>query len=384
MVPGWPCRRCIDYPTRLTKVEDTQMKTFSIHTPKGTRTIGPGYPTFVVAEMSGNHNQSFKRAVEIVEAAANAGADAIKLQTYTPDTMTIASRKAPFMERSSSNPDDWKGQSLYELYAKAYTPWDWHPRLQKEAEQRGLCLFSAPFDATAVDFLESIDVPCYKIAAYEAVDLALLKVVAQTRKPVILSVGFASEEEVRLSVETLRGAGAHDIALLHCVTSYSRSPNPEESNLSTMLDLRDRFDVVCGFSDNNANFDIPVVAACMGASIIEKHITVDRGVASADSQFSLDESEFKTFVAKVRFAEKAMGRTTYGPQNEVERQNMMFRRSLFVVRDVKKGEILTSENVRCIRPGHGLPPREYDGVLRMRASEDIEAGTPLSWKLMES
>lgn len=352
------------------------MREFSL----GHRKVGAGHPCFIVAEMSANHGQDFETAVRIVKAAAAAGADAIKLQTYTPDTITIDSRKPWFMERSDDNPDDWKNMSLYELYQGAYTPWDWHPTLQDIARENGLVFFSSPFDATAVDFLEGLDVPCYKIASYEATDILLLRKVAQTGKPIIMSVGFATEAEIALSVETLRVNGAKDIALLHCVTAYASQPKPEDANLRTMLDLRERFDVVCGFSDNNGGIEIPTTAVAMGASIIEKHFILDAADKTLDTAFSLKQSEFKAMVDAIRRAETMMGKVNYGPQSATEAKNTRYRRSLFVVEDMKKGDVFTPENIRSIRPSNGLETKQYDAVIGKVATQDLERGTPLAWE----
>lgn len=346
----------------------------------GSRKVGVKHPCFIVAEMSANHGQDYDTAVRILKAAAAAGADAIKLQTYTPDTITIDSRKPWFMERSDENPGAWKGKSLYELYQGAYTPWAWHPKLQQIAHDNGLLFFSSPFDASAVDFLEGLDVPCYKIASYEATDVLLLRKVAQTGKPVIMSVGFATEEEIAFSIEMLRTHGTKDIALLHCVTSYASEPKSEYTNLRTMLDLRERFDVICGFSDNNGGVDIPTTAVGMGASIIEKHFMLDAGDKGLDTNFSLQQSEFKAMVDAIRRTETMMGKVHYGPQNEDEAQNIRYRRSLFIVKDMKQGDVFTAENIRSIRPANGLETKHYDGVIGKVATQDLERGTPLAWK----
>lgn len=357
-------------------------KTFTIQTPRGKRTIGPGNPVFIVAEMSGNHGQNFNKAIKIIKAAANAGADAIKLQTYTPDTMTIDSKKKWFMERSRQNPKEWKGMSLYELYQRAYTPWEWHPRLQKIAESIGLVFFSTPFDESAVDFLHNLNVPCYKIASYEFTDIPLVKKAAQTKKPLILSAGFATKEEIAFTLKAARRAGARAIALLHCLTSYAKNQDVSETNLATMLNLKDRFGVICGLSDNNGGIEIPYIAALLGASVIEKHVTVDRGDNGLDARFSLTPKELKDLVTSIRTAEKAVGKIRYGPQNALEKDNLRFRRSLFVVQDIKKGELFTHKNVRVIRPGYGLAPRYFEKILGRRAADDCERGTPLTKNLI--
>ncbi len=348
----------------------------------GKKMIGPGHPCFIVAEISANHNQSFEKAVKIIESCAKAGADAIKLQTYTPDTMTIDSDKKWFVVGGKDNPESWKGKTLYSLYQTAYTPWEWQPKLKKIAENLGMILFSTPFDPSAVDFLESMNVACYKIASYETNDIPLLKRIAKTKKPVIMSIGFATLPEIKLALETLRKNGANDIAILHCVTSYSDNPNEADINLETMRNLQKRFGVVAGFSDNNAGIEIPIVAAMAGASIIEKHIIIKRKEGGPDALFSLEPQELKTMVEKIRFAKKAMGKVHYGPNNEAERYNKRFRRSLFVVKDMKKGDKFTSKNVRSIRPADGLHTKFLEKILGKRATKDIERGTPLSWSLI--
>lgn len=358
------------------------MKEIIIQTPRGKRKIGYGNPTFVVAEMSGNHNQDFGRAVKIIKAAAKAGADAIKIQTYTPDTMTIDCTKEYFMVAGKDNPDIWKGKTLYALYKKAYTPWEWHLKLKNIAEDLGLLFFSSPFDITAVDFLESLDVPCYKIASYEVTDVILLKKVASTGKPVIISVGFASLEEVTEAIDILHKHGTKDVIVLHCVTAYSKKPVLEQTNLRTMIDIRDRFDVVCGFSDNNAGEEIPLQAVAMGASVIEKHITIKRNGRGVDENFSADQYEFKRFVKSIRRIESIIGNIHYGVQGPAEEYNKRFRRSLFVVKNIKKGGEFLAENVRVIRPAMGLPPKYYYEVIGKKAICDIERGTPLTANLI--
>ena len=357
-------------------------KSFVIPTPRGPRTIGRGGSCFIVAEMSGNHHQDYNKAVEIIRAAAKAGADAIKIQTYTPDTMTIDCDKEWFMVKGKDQPDTWKGQKLYDLYKTAYTPWEWGADLKKLAENLGLVFFSTPFDSTAVDFLEKLDVPCYKIASYEAADVLLLRRVAQTGKPVIMSAGFATRDEVDLAVSTLRQYGAKDIAVLHCVTAYSGEPSIDEMNLRTMLDISDRYDVVVGFSDNNTGVEIPVTAVAMGAAIVEKHFMIERQEGGPDARFSIEPEEFKKMIDGIRRVERMMGRVNYGCQSAQEAENTIFRRSLFVVKDIKKGERFTPETVRSIRPSNGLPTKYYDEIMGKIASQDIEYGTPLSWDLI--
>lgn len=358
------------------------MSTFTIPTPRGPRQIGDGQPCFIVAEMSCNHNQNLDTARQIVRLAAESGADAIKLQTYTPDTITIDSHQPWFVVAGKDNPDSWQGQTFYELYQKAYTPWDWHNELKELAESLGLVFFSSPFDASAVDFLESLKVPMYKIASYECTDQILLKKVGATGKPVIISVGFATAEEIVESLTTLREAGSKDIVLLQCATSYSDLPDITSVNLRTMADMRNRFDVMVGFSDNNAGIEIPLQATMLGAAVVEKHLMLDDDTTSLDARFSLGSAEFANMVKAIRRAESALGKVNYGPITAAETYNLRFRRSLFVVKHVKAGEIFTADNVRSIRPADGLPTKHYEAVLGRQAARDIERGTPLQWELV--
>ncbi|MBI2075740.1 MAG: pseudaminic acid synthase [Candidatus Aenigmarchaeota archaeon] len=349
----------------------------------GKRLIGDGEPCFIVAEVSANHQQKFDQAVAIIKAAAEAGADAVKLQTFTPDTITIDSDKKWFWVGGKDNPDIWKGKTFYDLYKDAYTPWEWHAELKDLAESRGMAFFSTPLDHTAVDFLERLKVPCYKIASYEATDIPLLKKVASTKKPVIISVGFATLEEIELSISTLKKYGAGDIVVLQCTTSYSDRPKAEATNLRTMADIRERFNVLSGFSDNMGGIEVPALAAAMGAVVIEKHIVVEHDSKILDDRFSLDKASFKKMIERIRWQEAVLGKVKYGPQTEAEKYNRQFRRSLFAVKDIKKGEKFTEENVRSIRPAYGLETKFFDAVLGKKASKDIERGTPLSWNLIE-
>jgi pseudaminic acid synthase len=353
-------------------------KTFFI----GDRRVGEGEPTFIIAEVSCNHQQDYAQAEAIVRAAARAGADAVKIQTYTPDTMTIDSDKPWFRVDGDANPDNWKGKTFYQLYQEAYTPWDWDEKLQKLAAELGLIFFSTPFDPTAVDFLETLNVPCYKIAAYESTDIPLLRAVAKKGKPVIISVGFATLPEIEYSLKTLRDAGAKDITVLHCTTSYQNTEAANTAHLRTMLDIKDRFDVVVGFSDNMGGIEVPVLSAAMGAAVIEKHLVLKHDTAILDDQFSLDVAEFTEMVRRLRAQEVAMGKVAYGPRTKEEEHNKRFRRSLFVVKNIKKGELFTEDNIRSIRPALGLETKHIDEVLGRTASEDIERGTPLSWELV--
>lgn len=356
---------------------------FSIPTPKGERRIGSGYPCFIVAEVSANHGQDLKKAEEIIRRAAAAGADAIKLQTYLPSTMTIDCDAEPFLVQGEVGPGEWKNQTLYELYKKAYTPWEWHPGLQKLTEDLGMVFFSTPFDETAVDFLEKLDVPLYKIASYELTDIPLLKRVAKTGKPVIFSTGFGNLDEVTEAAQTLREHGVKQIAILHCVTHYSKDPDEGHTNLSTMRDLARRFDVVVGFSDNTGGIEVPLQAVHMGAAIIEKHVVVEEGDQVLDGAFSLGPKELKSFVDAVRRSEKISGRPSYGPQSENEKYFQRFRRSVFAIEDIRKGEVLSSRNTRVIRPANGLAPRYFEEVIGRRAAADVPRGTPLTWEHLE-
>jgi N-acetylneuraminate synthase len=337
------------------------------------RTVGVEFGTYLIAEMSANHGQSFEQAAEIVRAAKDAGADAIKLQTYTPDTITIDCQGETFQTAKGSL---WEGRTLYDLYGEAYTPWDWQPKLKKLADGLGLACFSTPFDFTAVDFLEEMDLPAYKIASPELVDLPLIRKVAATKKPVIMSTGMATCEEIEEAMQAFRQAGGTELALLKCTSAY---PSPPESmNLRTIPDMAKRFRVPVGLSDHTLGIAVPVAAVSLGACIIEKHLTLSRSTPGPDSAFSLEPHEFKQMVDAIRVAEKALGQVKYG-LTEAEQLSQRSRRSLFVVQDVKAGERLTSDNVRSIRPGYGLPPKHYEEVIGRLAARDMQRGTPLQW-----
>ena len=339
------------------------------------RRIGPGYPIYIIAEMSANHNQDFDQAIKIIEAAKEAGADAIKLQTYTPDTLTIDCDGEYFQIKGTL----WDGRTLYDLYGEAYMPWEWQPKLKEIGDGLGLDLFSTPYDDTAVDFLEDMDVPAYKIASFETVDLPLLRRIAQTGRPIIMSTGMATLAEIDEAVRTIREAGGSQLALLKCTSAYPASP--EEMNLRTIPHLAEAFNVPVGLSDHTLDIAVPVAAVALGACIIEKHFTLSRATPGPDSAFSLEPHEFKAMVEAVRTAEKALGGVRY-EVTEREAASRVFRRSLFVVQDVKAGEVFTTENVRSIRPGYGLHTRYLDEVLGRRAARDIGHGTPLSWDMI--
>ncbi len=353
------------------------MNNIVIKTPKGEREIGPGQPVFIIAELSGNHHQNYDEAIKLIDAAAEAGADAVKLQTYTADTITIDCDNDYFQVKVN---DAWKGQTLYSLYQKVYTPWDWQPKLKKYGESKGLVVFSTPFDNTAVDFLEKMNVALYKVASFEVVDIPLLKKIGQTKKPVVMSRGMSSAEELELAIKTLKDNGAPQIAILHCVSSYPAKQ--EEMNLATVPDLNKKFNVVAGLSDHTLGIAASVAAVALGGCIIEKHLTLSRAEGGPDAGFSLEPSALKELVQSVRIAEKAIGKPSYAA-GAGESENIIFRKSLFVVKDIKKGEKFNSENTRSIRPGHGLAPKHYEEIMSKLAAVDIEFGTPLSWNLIE-
>lgn len=334
--------------------------------------IGAGHPCYIIAEMSANHGHLFEKALEVVHAAKESGADAIKLQTYAPDTITINCRRPEFMIGKGTL---WEGRNLYELYGDAYTPWEWQPKLKAEAEKLGMHCFSTPFDETAVDFLEKMDVPAHKIASFELVDTILLKKVAATGKPVIMSTGMATLAEIDEAVRTLRANGCTQLALLKCTSAYPSLP--EDMNLRTIPHLADAFGVPVGLSDHTLGIAVPVAAVALGACIIEKHFTLCRSDGGPDAGFSLEPGEFKAMVEAVRVAEKSLGVVSY-EISEKEAASRVFRRSLFVVKDIKKGEKFTPENIRSIRPGHGMPVKEMKRVLKATASKDLEQGTPMT------
>lgn len=339
----------------------------------GGRQIGDGAPVYVVAEMSANHNQDLERAIRIVQAIKEAGADAVKLQTYTPDTLTIDCDNAHFRV---GNGTIWAGRRLYDLYREAFTPWEWHPRLKQVADDLGLDLFSTAFDETAVAFLEELGVPAYKVASFELVDLALIRRVARTGKPIILSTGMATLAEIEEAVGAARAGGATEIALLKCTSAYP-SP-PEEMHLRTIPHLGSKFEVPVGLSDHTLGIAVPVAAVAVGACIIEKHFTLSRSVPGPDSAFSLEPHEFKAMVQAIRTVSDALGTVHYGVGAQ-EAKSRVFRRSLFVVHDMRAGDAFTAENLRSIRPGYGLPPRHLADILGRRAARDIPRGTPLDW-----
>jgi N-acetylneuraminate synthase len=340
----------------------------------GGQKIGRGQLTYIVAELSANHCQSLDKAIALVKAAGSAGADAVKLQTYTPDTITLDSDEPPFHIGAGSI---GHGQTLYELYAEAYTPWEWQPRLKQIAHDRGLDLFSTPFDHSAVDFLEEMQVPAYKVASFELVDLPLILRIARTGKPIIMSTGMATLAEIDEAVSTAREGGATQIALLKCTSAYPALP--DEMHLRTISHLAEAFGLPVGLSDHTLGIAAPVAAVALGACIVEKHLTLCRDTPGPDSAFSLEPHEFRAMTDAIRITEKALGGVRYGI-TKPENASRVFRRSLFVVKEMEAGEVFTQENIRSIRPGHGLHTRYLDEIIGRRAIKDLERGTPLSWE----
>lgn len=339
--------------------------------------ISPDHKPFVIAEMSGNHNQSLERAFEIVDAAAEAGAHALKLQTYTADTITFNGTSDEFVIKDQNSL--WKNQNLHKLYQMAYTPWEWHKPIFDRAKAHGMLAFSSPFDTTAVDFLESLDVPCYKIASFENTDHILLKKVAQTGKPVIMSTGVASIADIQESVGVLRKYGCKDLVLLKCTSTYPATP--ESTNLLTIPHMKELFDCQIGLSDHTMGIGAAVAAVALGARVLEKHFTLRRADGGVDSSFSLEPEELKNLVVESERAFLAMGKVNY-ILSEKEQKSLQYKRSLYVVEPMKAGDVFSEKNVRSIRPSNGLHTRYYDEILGKTATQDIEAGTALSWELV--
>jgi len=339
----------------------------------GSRLIGGGQPPFVIAEMSGNHNQSLERAFALVDAAAATGAHALKLQTYTPDTITLNVRGGDFEIRDPGSL--WTGQNLHDLYAKAYTPWEWHGPIMERAQQHGLLCFSSPFDESAVDFLEELDVPAYKIASFENNHLPLIRRAASTGKPLIISTGMASLAELEQAVITAREAGCNDLVLLKCTSTYPAIPT--NTNIRTIPHLRELFGCEVGLSDHTMGVGVSVAAVALGASVIEKHFTLARADGGVDAAFSLEPAELTALVQETERAWQALGAVRYGP-TEAERASLQFRRSIYVAAEIAEGEVFTPENLRVVRPGHGAPPHLYDQLLGRTARRAYQPGTPLS------
>jgi len=341
------------------------------------RAIGPGQAPLIIAEMSGNHNQSLSRALEIVEAAAEAGAHALKLQTYTADTMTLDLDDGEFFISDSNSL--WKGKSLYKLYQEAYTPWEWHKPIFDRCKELGIIGFSTPFDETAVDFLENLEVPCYKIASFENTDIPLIRKVAATGKPMIVAAGMATVAELDETVRAAREAGCKDMILLKCTSTYPAIP--EDSNILSIPHMRELFQCEVGLSDHTMGVGVAVASVALGAAVIEKHFTLRRADGGVDSTFSMEPDEMRALVQESERAWKALGTVSYGP-SEAEKKSIKFRRSLYVAQDLQAGDVLTRENVRAIRPGMGLPPKYLDHLLGKTVKQAVKRGTALDWGLI--
>ncbi len=339
--------------------------------------IGKQHPPFIIAEMSGNHNQSLERALKIVEAAAKAGVHALKLQTYTADSITLDIDEGEFF---ISDPESlWKGQSLYKLYQQAYTPWEWHEPIFKRCQELGMIGFSSPFDDTAVDFLETLNVPCYKIASFENTDLPLIRKVAATGKPMIISTGMATAAELDETVREAKKAGCKDLILLKCTSTYPATP--ENTNILTIPHMRDLFKCEIGLSDHTMGIGVSVASVALGATVIEKHFTLRRADGGVDSAFSMEPEEMQNLVVETQRAWQALGEITYGT-TEVETKSKLFRRSLYIGKDMQAGDVLTEQNMRIVRPGMGLSPKYYDVLLGKRVNQGVKKGVPVSWELI--
>lgn len=341
------------------------------------RAIGRNHEPFIIAEMSGNHNQSLERALEIVEAAAKTGAHALKIQTYTPDTMTLDIAEREFFISDSKSL--WEGKSLYALYGEAYTPWEWHEAIFNKAKSLGMIAFSTPFDASSVDFLESLDVPCYKIASFENTDIPLIQKVAATGKPLIISTGMASIAELDETVRAARAAGCQQLVLLKCTSTYPATP--ENTNILTIPHMREMFGCEVGLSDHTMGVGVSVASVALGASVIEKHFTLSRADGGVDSTFSMEPSEMQQLVTETERAWQALGQVSYGATLS-EEKSKVFRRSLYVVKDMKAGDVLTEANIRAIRPGLGLPTKYMPVILGKTIAQDVKKGTALTWELI--
>lgn len=342
----------------------------------GNKLIGEHSQTFIIAELSANHNHCITRAKDIMKAAKEAGADAVKLQTYTPDTITFNSNDDAFRVDGTI----WQGKNLYELYQEAYLPWEWHEELMSEANSLGLEIFSTPFDFTAVNFLEKLNVPAYKIASSELVDLPLIRKVAQTGKPIIISTGMGSYDEINEAVQTVNDAGGNEIILLKCTAAYPASV--KDANLRTLASMRKEFGVKVGLSDHTMGSDVAVSAVALGACVVEKHLTLSRSDGGPDAEFSMEPNEFKEMVKRIRICEASLGTVTYQPSDK-EKISRKFRKSIFVIQNIKAGDFITEDNIRCIRPANGLHPRYYYDVLNRTVKTNISAGSPLTWDCLQ-
>lgn len=344
----------------------------------GTTPVGAGHPPFIIAEMSGNHNQSLDKALQIVDAAAEAGTHAIKLQTYTADTITLDVKGREFEIDDANSP--WAGRNLHDLYNEASTPWEWHAPIMERAKAKGLLCFSSPFDETAVDFLETLDVPAYKIASFENNHLPLIRKTAATGKPLIISTGMATEEEIQEAVDAARAGGCQQLCLLKCTSTYPASP--KNSNISTIKDLRIRFGCEAGLSDHTMGVGVAVAAVTYGASVVEKHFTLARADGGVDSSFSLEPEEMRSLVVETKRAWESIGKPSYG-STEAEKKSLMFRRSIYVAENVAKGEAFTSKNLRIVRPAHGLHSRHLEALMGKPANRDIRRGEPANWEMIQ-
>jgi pseudaminic acid synthase len=342
------------------------------------RKIGQQHEPFIIAEMSGNHNQSLERALEIVEAAANAGAHALKIQTYTADTMTLDNDSDDFFINDSNSL--WKGKSLYKLYEEAYTPWEWHKPIFDRARELGMIAFSTPFDETAVDFLEELNVPLYKVASFENNDIPLIKKIASTGKPMIISTGMASIAELDETVRAAIEAGCKDLVLLKCTSTYPATP--ENTNITTIPHMKELFNCHVGLSDHTMGIGVAVASVALGATVIEKHFTLNREDGGVDSAFSMEPHEMSALVTETEKAWQALGKITYGPTN-AEKNSLKFRRSIYVSKNVEQGDTLTKENIKIIRPGYGLEPKYYNQLIGKKVNSFIKKGTPLSWGILK-
>ncbi len=340
----------------------------------GQRSIGPGHPCYIIAELSANHGNDFDLTVQTIQAMKEAGADAVKVQTYTADTITLNCDRDPFVVRGGTL---WDGRTLHELYEEASLPWEWQPKLQKIALDLGMDFFSSPFDATAVDFLEAMNVPVHKVASFELVDIPLLRKIASTRKPIIMSIGMATLEEVEEAMTTLRDANSGPVVMLKCTSAYPA--DPMEMNLRTMLDMAQRFDVPIGLSDHTMGHTVPVAAVALGACVVEKHFVLSRSQPGPDSSFSMEPQEFREMVAAIRIVEQALGKVSYEPSAK-DLKMRAFRRSLFIAADLQAGEAFTEKNLRSVRPANGLHSRHMHELIGKKAATDLKLGTPLQWE----